>query len=339
MIIITWRFMDMKRMISGLKPTGQMHLGNYIGALRPFVEFQDEYDLSVFIANLHCITLPIDPDELQKNLEDALIYYLAVGLDPKKCTIFLQSDVLEHAQLGFILSTLTSMGELNRQTQYKDKKDSGENLTAGFYTYPTLMASDILIHKVDGVPVGDDQKQHVELARDLAERFNNRFGETFVVPETFTPKVGGRIMSLSDPNRKMSKSDTDSEKGVIYLGDDLKKARKKIMSAVTDSDNKVYYDKENKPGISNLLTIYAALTHITIEEAEEKFKNHQYGGFKKEVADVVIEELEMIQNKYDEIKASGILEKVLQEGAQKASTQAKATLEEVQAKMGLELLK
>ncbi len=331
--------MDMKKMISGIKPTGQMHLGNYIGALRPFVEFQDEYDLSVFIANLHCITLPIDPQELQTNLEDALIYYLAVGLDPQKCTIFLQSDVLEHAQLGFILATLTSMGELNRQTQYKDKKDAGENLTAGFYTYPSLMASDILIHQVDGVPVGDDQKQHVELARDLAERFNNRFGETFVVPEPFTPKVGGRIMSLSDPSRKMSKSDTDSEKGVIYLGDDLKKARKKIMSAVTDSDNKVYYDKENKPGISNLLTIYAALSDITIEEAEEHFKDHQYGGFKKEVADVVIKELEMIQNKYDEIKASGILEKTLEEGAKKASIQAKATLSDVQKKMGLELLK
>lgn len=328
----------MNKMISGIKPTGQMHLGNYIGALRPFVAFQDEYDLSVFIANLHCITMPIDPEELKTNLEDALIYYLAVGLDPKKCNIFLQSDVLEHAQLGFILATLTSMGELNRQTQFKDKKDTDERLSAGFYTYPTLMASDILIHKVDGVPVGDDQKQHVELARDLAERFNNRFGETFVVPKPMTPKVGGRIMSLSDPDKKMSKSDTQSEKGVIYLGDDLKKARKKIMSAVTDSDNKVYYDKENKPGISNLLTIYAALKEISIEEAETHFKDHQYGGFKKEVADVVIEELTMIQAKYDEIKASGILKQVLEEGAEKARVQAKKTLEEVQNKMGLELI-
>lgn len=328
----------MNKMISGIKPTGQMHLGNYIGALRPFVAFQDEYDLSVFIANLHCITMPIDPEELKTNLEDALIYYLAVGLDPKKCNIFLQSDVLEHAQLGFILATLTSMGELNRQTQFKDKKDTEESLSAGFYTYPTLMASDILIHKVDGVPVGDDQKQHVELARDLAERFNNRFGETFVVPKPMTPKVGGRIMSLSDPDKKMSKSDTQSEKGVIYLGDDLKKARKKIMSAVTDSDNKVYYDKENKPGISNLLTIYAALKEISIEEAETHFKDHQYGGFKKEVADVVVEELTIIQAKYDEIKASGILKQVLEEGAEKARVQAKKTLEEVQNKMGLELI-
>lgn len=327
----------MKKMISGIKPTGQMHLGNYIGALRPFVSFQDEYDLSVFIANLHCITMPIEPDELRKNLEDALIYYMACGLDPDKTTIFLQSDVQEHAQLGFILSCLTSMGELNRQTQYKDKRDSGESLSAGFYTYPTLMSSDILIHKVDGVPVGEDQKQHVELARDVAERFNNRYGETFVIPKPITPKVGGRIMSLSNPDRKMSKSDTDGDKGVIYLGDDLKKARKKIMSAVTDSDNKIYYDKERKPGVSNLLSIYAALTHISIEEAAHKFEDYQYGSFKKEVADVVILELETIQKRYEEIKASGILEKVLTDGAIKARKQAKLTLNEVQTKMGLDI--
>lgn len=326
----------MKKMISGIKPTGKIHLGNYIGALKPFVGYQDEYDLSVFIANLHCITMPIDPAELEKNLEDALIYYLASGLDPEKTTIFLQSDVQEHAQLGFILSCLTPMGDLNRQTQYKDKKDTGISLSAGFYTYPTLMASDILIHKVDGVPVGDDQKQHVELARDVAERFNNRFGETFTVPEPVTPKVGGRIMSLSDPMRKMSKSDKDGDKGVIYLEDDLKKARKKIMSAITDSDSKVYYDKENKPGISNLLTIYASLKAISIQDAEAEFVDAQYGTFKKAVADVVCEELESIQQKYDEIKESGIIYKVLEDGATRAQIQAKSTLQEVQKKMGID---
>lgn len=326
----------MKKMISGIKPTGQLHLGNYIGALRPFVSFQDDYDLSVFIANLHCITMPIDSTELQTNLEDAIIYYLACGLDPDKATLFLQSDVLEHAQLGFILSCMTSMGELNRQTQYKDKRDEGVALTAGFYTYPTLMAADILIHGVDGVPVGEDQKQHVELARNVAERFNNRFGDTFVVPEPITPKVGGRIMSLSDPLRKMSKSDQEGEKGVIYLGDDLKVARKKIMSAVTDSDNKVYFDKENKPGISNLLTIYASLKGISIDESVEYFKDHQYGGFKKEVADLVVSELEMIQTKYKEIKESGLYLRILEEGAKKASVQAKLTLDAVQMKMGLD---
>ena len=326
----------MKKMISGIKPTGQLHLGNYIGALRPFVGYQDEYELSVFIANLHCITMPIDADELQRNLEDAIIYYLACGLDPKKTTLFLQSDVKEHAQLGFILSCMTSMGELNRQTQYKDKRDEGIPLSAGFYTYPTLMAADILIHMVDGVPVGEDQKQHVELARDVAERFNNRFGETFVVPEPFTPKVGGRIMSLSDPLRKMSKSDTDGDKGVVYLGDDLKVARKKIMSAVTDSDNEVYYDKEKKPGISNLLSIYASLKGITIKEAEAQFVGYQYGNFKKEVAQVVCDELEMLQTKYNEIKESGMYLNVLRDGAEKASFQAKLTLDTVQKKMGLD---
>lgn len=326
----------MKRMISGIKPTGHMHLGNYIGALRPFSSYQDEYELSVFIANLHCITLPIEADELKTYLEDALIYYIACGLDPKKTTIFLQSDVLEHAQFGFILSCFTAMGELNRQTQYKDKKDSGISLTAGFYTYPTLMASDILIHQVDGVPVGDDQKQHVELARDLAERFNNRYGETLRVPEAITPKVGGRIMSLQDPTRKMSKSDRDGDKGVIYLGDDLKKARKKIMSAVTDSDNEVRYDKENKPGISNLLSIYASLKDMSIKEAEAHFEGYQYGGFKKEVADVVCDELEAIQTRYHEIKASGIIEEILVEGANRARVKAQETLQRVQNLIGLD---
>ncbi len=327
----------MKRMISGIKPTGHLHLGSYIGALRPFVSYQDDVELSVFIANLHCITMPIDPKELNEYLEDATLFYLACGLDPKKTNIFLQTDVLEHAQLGFILSSLTSMGELNRQTQFKDKKDSGVSLSAGFYTYPALMASDILIHQVDQVPVGEDQKQHVELARDLAERFNNRYGETFKIPEPVIPKVGGRIMSLQDPSKKMSKSDREGDKGVIYLKDDLKKARKKIMSAVTDSDDRVFYDKDNKPGISNLLTIYASLKDISIDEAQSHFVDAQYGTFKKAVADVVCEELEKIQGKYHEIKESNVLESILEEGAKKARIQAKKTLDQVQRKMGMNL--
>lgn len=324
-------------MISGIKPTGKLHLGNYIGALRNFVAMQDEYEMIVFIANLHCITLPIDPEELKGYLKDQVLFYLACGLDPQKSTIFLQSDVMEHAQLGYILSCLTSMGELNRQTQFKDKKDSGQTLTAGFYTYPALMASDILIHKVDGVPVGEDQKQHVELARDLAQRFNQRFGgETLIVPEVVMPKVGKRIMSLQDPTKKMSKSDHFGEKGVIYLSDDLKTARKKIMSAVTDSDMLVKYDVENKPGVSNLLSIYAALKNVSIQDAEAEFEGCQYGTFKKAVADVVVSELEMIQNRYNEIKDSGIVEEVLAHGASKVRVQAQSTLKEVQQKMGLE---
>ncbi len=327
--------MRKQRMISGIKPTGQMHLGNYIGALKPFVSFQDDYDLSIFIANLHCVTMPIDPEELRTNLRDALAFYIASGLDPKKTDIFLQTDVPEIAQLGFIMASLTSMGELNRMTQYKDKKDTGISLSAGFYTYPSLMASDILIHQAAYVPVGEDQKQHVELTRDLAERFNNRFGETFVVPEPVIPKVGARIMSLQDPSKKMSKSDHEGNKGVIYLKDDLKTARKKIMSAVTDSENRIVYDPENQAGVANLLSIYAALREISLEEAVNHFQGHGYGSFKKEVADVVCEELELIQNRYQDVIDSGILEDVLNQGAKKVREQAQETLHDVESKMGM----
>ena len=325
-----------KTMLSGIKPSGQLTLGNYIGALIPFVENQDQYDLKVFIANLHCITMTIDPQELETNLRDALAFYLAVGLDPKKATIFLQSDIPEIAQLGFILATQIYMGELNRQTQYKDKRESEESLSAGFYTYPTLMASDILVHMADYVPVGEDQKQHVELTRDVATRFNNRFGEIFKVPEPVIPKVGARIMSLSEPSKKMSKSDTEGDKGVIYLKEDLKKTRKKIMSSVTDSLNKVQYDPENPPGISNLLTIYAVLSKVSIKEAQEHFKDHQYGGFKKEVADVVCERIGAIQAAYNELINSDLLNQVLDAGANALRPQVQEVLAKVQEVMGLD---
>lgn len=325
-----------KTMLSGIKPSGQLTLGNYIGALIPFVENQDQYDLKVFIANLHCITMPIDPQELETNLRDALAFYLAVGLDPKKATIFLQSDIPEIAQLGFILATQIYMGELNRQTQYKDKRETEESLSAGFYTYPTLMAADILVHMADYVPVGEDQKQHVELTRDVATRFNNRFGEIFKVPEPVIPKVGARIMSLSEPSKKMSKSDTEGDKGVIYLKEDLKKTRKKIMSSVTDSLNKVQYDPENQPGISNLLTIYAVLSKVSIKEAAEHFKDHQYGGFKKEVADVVCERIGEIQAAYNELINSDLLNQVLDAGANALRPQVQEVLAKVQEVMGLD---
>lgn len=327
-----------KTMISGIKPTAQLTLGNYIGALKPFVESQDDYNLEVFIANLHCITMPIDPKELEENLRDVLAFYLACGLDPKKCTIFLQSDVHEIAQLGFILSSLTSLGTLNRMTQFKDKaaSDTEQFLSAAFYTYPTLMAADILIHQASLVPVGEDQKQHVEMCRDLAERFNNRYGETFVVPEPVVPKVGARIMSLQDPSKKMSKSDAEGNKGVIFLKDDLKKTRKKIMSAVTDSYNTVRFDVENQPGISNLLTIYASLKGVSIKEAEEEFKDAQYGTFKKAVADAVCETLEPIQARFNEVSGSSLLSEVLQEGAERVRPLAAKTLKDVQFKMGMD---
>ena len=329
----------MKRMLSGIKPTGQLHLGNYIGALRHFVESQNEYEMFAFIANLHCITVPQDPKELQKNLKDCVALYLACGLDPNKATIFLQTDVKEHAQLGFIMCCHTYMGELNRMTQFKDKQAKGEkNLSGGLYTYPALMAADILLYSPDYVPVGEDQKQHVELTRDVAERMNNRYGQLFTVPEPLVAKVGARIMSLSDPTKKMSKSD-ETNKGCIYLLDDLKVARKKVMSAVTDSFGKVHYDPENQPGISNLMQILSSLSNErSFEEIEKEFEGKGYGDFKKAVADAVCTKLEEIQTRYNEIINSDLIETTLANGAKKASAIASEKLNKVQKAIGMEIL-
>lgn len=325
-------------MLSGIKPTGELTLGNYIGALRNFVKYQDDYELYVFIANLHCITVPIEPKELRKNLKDAIALYLACGLDPEKCTIFLQSDVYEHAQLGWIMTCMSYMGELGRMTQFKEKtaNAANESISTGLFVYPPLMAADILLYDADYVPVGEDQKQHVELTRDLAQRFNNRYSETFVVPEPLIAKVGARIMSLSDPSKKMSKSE-ESNKGCIYLLDDLKVARKKIMSAVTDMEGKVNYDKENQPGISNLLEIMSALSGESIDSIVERYQGKGYGEFKKEVADVVCRELEKIQNRYNEILQGSMIEDTLKQGAEKAHRIAFKKLKKVQKKMGIDI--
>lgn len=329
----------MKRMLSGIKPTGQLTLGNYIGALKNFVKYQEDYEMIAFIANLHCITMYQDPQDLKKNLKDAVALYLACGLDPEKATIFLQTDVLEHAQLGYIMACNTYMGELNRMTQYKDKVAKKEtNLTAGLYTYPTLMSADILIYDPDFVPVGEDQKQHVELTRDVAIRFNNRYGETFKIPEPLVEKVGARIMSLSDPSKKMSKSE-QSNKGCIYLLDELNAARKKIMSAVTDDLATVRFDPQNQPGISNLLQIHSSLSNEPINSIIARFEGKGYGDFKKEVADVVCNELDKIQSRYREIIASGQIEQVLTEGANKARHLASRKLGKVQRKIGIEIKK
>ncbi len=329
----------MKRMLSGIKPTGQLHLGNYIGALRNFVLSQEEYEMIAFIANLHCITVPQDPKELQKNLYDCVALYLACGLDPSKATIFLQTDVMEHAQLGYILCCHTYMGELNRMTQFKDKQAKGEtNLSGGLYTYPSLMAADILIYDPDFVPVGEDQKQHVELCRDIAIRMNNRYGELFKVPEPLIPKVGARIMSLTDPDKKMSKSD-ETNKGCIYLLDPLNVARKKVMSAVTDSLANVHYDPENQPGIANLMQIMSSLSNDRpFGDIEQEFKGKGYGDFKKAVAEVVCNKLEEIQTRYNEITNSNLIEKTLNEGANKARAIASKKLDLVQKKLGMEIV-
>jgi tryptophanyl-tRNA synthetase len=327
----------MKRMLSGIKPSGELTLGNYIGALRNFVKYQDDYEMYVFIANLHCITVLQDPEELKTNLRDAAALYLACGLDPDKATIFLQTDVKSQAQLGFIVNCHTYLGELNRMTQFKDKQAKGEtNLSGGIYTYPTLMAADILAYDADYVPVGDDQKQHVELTRDVAIRMNNRYGELFKLPEPLVAEVGSRIMSLSDPTKKMSKSD-ESNKGCIYLLDDPNVARKKIMSAVTDSFGQVKYDPVNQPGVSNLLVIEAALSNRNIREVEEQFKDANYGTLKKAVAETVVNTLEPIQKRYHEILDSGMLERVLEQGAIKARAIADKQLDKVQKAIGLEI--
>ncbi|NLY63025.1 MAG: tryptophan--tRNA ligase [Erysipelothrix sp.] len=327
----------MKKMISGIKPTGELHIGNYIGALRNFVKYQDDYDMYVFIANLHTITVPQDPIEINKYLKDAIALYLACGLDKDRSTIFLQSDVLEHANLGFILACHTYEGELDRMTQYKDKKAKGaEGLSAGFYTYPSLMAADILMYDADFVPVGDDQKQHVELTRDLAQRMNNRYGDLFTVPEPLISEVGARIMDLQDPSRKMSKSD-QSDKGCIYLLDSPKKAAKKIMSAQTDSLDQVKYDPENQAGISNLLTIYAAIKNISLKEAEALFTDYRYGDFKKAVAEVVVELLETIQGRYNEIIETDIIAETLNEGKIKAQKLASAKLNKLNKTLGIQI--
>lgn len=325
----------MKRMLSGIKPSGQLTLGNYIGALREFVKYQDDYEMVVFIANLHTLTVYQDPKELSTNLRDTIALYLACGLDPQRSTIFMQSDVMQHAQLGFILSCNTYMGELNRMTQYKDKLAKGEeSMTSGFYVYPTLMAADILIYDPAFVPVGEDQKQHVELTRDVAIRFNNRYGETFKIPEPLIPKVGARVMSLSDPTKKMSKSDA-LDKGCIYLLDTPEVARKKIMSAVTDTLGKIAFDPINQPGISNLLQIHSALSGRSIEDLVKEFEGQGYGTFKKAVAEEVVKLLTVLQARYREIMDQGILDTVLAQGAAKARVLAEAKLQDVQRKIGL----
>ena len=263
----------MKRSLSGIKPTGNLTLGNYIGALRNFKNYQDEYENFIFIADLHALTLPIEPSFLRNNTKDIVAFYLAAGLDPEKTTIFLQSDVSAHSELNSILINYLYMGELSRMTQFKDKsqKMNQNAIGLGLFAYPVLMCADILLYNADVVPVGEDQKQHVELCRDLVHRFNNRYNkELFTMPTPVIPKIGARIMSLSDPSKKMSKSDP---KGDIFLKDDLNIIRKKIMSAVTDTGSDVYYDPINKPGISNLMMIYAALSDKTIEEVNEQFKD------------------------------------------------------------------
>ena len=323
-----------ERILSGIKPTGQLTLGNYIGALKNFAKYQEDNDVIIFIADLHALTLPIDPEVLRNNTRDVAAFYLAAGLDPNKSIIFLQSSVHEHAELATILGNYAYMGEMSWMTKFKEKSSSlnEKSIGLGLFTYPVLMAADIILYDSKKVPVGEDQKQHVELARNLVERFNHIYGDVLTLPVPVIPTMGARIMSLSNPTKKMSKSEP---KGDIFLKDEPSVIRKKIMSAVTDMEMSVHFDKENKPGISNLMTIYASLKNISLEEVEEEFKGCNYGTFKKAVADVVINEIEPFQKRYKEIIESGLLDKVLAEGAKKAQELAKVTLNRVKKAIGL----
>lgn len=327
----------MKRCLSGIKPTGQLTLGNYIGAIKQFVKLQDEYEMYIFIANLHALTVRQDKKELKKNTKDLIALYLACGLDPNKVTLFLQSDVASQSELGWIMTCNSYIGELNRMTQYKDQvAKENQNITAGLYTYPSLMAADILLYDADVVPVGVDQKQHIELTRTLAQRFNNVYGDTFKIPEPIVPEVGAKIMSLQDPTKKMSKSD-EHPKGCIYLLDDPKQARNKILSAVTDSIGKINYDVENQPGISNLITIMASLSNQSIEQVVETFKDADYKTFKTAVADKVYDELVSLQAKYQAIMNSNVLEEVLNNGKEKASYLGMKKMRKVRKRLGLDI--
>ena len=323
-----------ERILTGIKPTGQLTLGNYIGVLKNLHKETSRGDCFYFIADLHALTLPIDPEVLRQNSIDLACFYLAAGLDPDKVTLFLQSEVSAHAEMNAIMQNYLYMGELSRMTQFKDKsaKMNESAIGLGLFAYPVLMASDIILYDASIVPVGEDQNQHVELCRDLVNRFNNRYGDILTMPKPEMRKVGARIMSLSDPTKKMSKSDP---KGDIFLKDDLATIRKKIMSAVTDSGSEVKYDVENKPGISNLLTIYASLTDVSIEEAEKQFEGYRYGDFKKAVADVVCAEMETFQKKYQEILESKAYVEALRKGAVRANEVAQKTLKRVKNAVGL----
>jgi tryptophanyl-tRNA synthetase len=323
-------------LFSGVKPTSTPHLGNYVGALKQWTEIQHRYRCLFCVADLHAITVPQDPKELQKRTLEIAAIYLATGLDPKRCTLFIQSEVHEHAELGWILGTLLKMSELERMTQYKDKAlVKGENVGAGLFNYPSLMAADILLYDASVVPVGEDQLQHVELTRTVARRFNKTFGETFVVPQALVQKVGARIMSLQDPLKKMSKSD-ESTAGTIILTDSPDVIRKKISRAVTDSGNDLSYDAIERPAISNLLTIFHHATGKSIKEIEAEFSGKGYSEFKKALAEAVVEMLSPIQKKLDEFKSDpGELSRILDAGRDAAREMAAKKMEDVKRKVGL----
>ncbi|GLV13303.1 tryptophan--tRNA ligase [Alicyclobacillus hesperidum] len=323
----------MTRVFSGIQPSGTLTIGNYLGAMKHFVHLQREAECLFCVVDMHAITVPQDPEVLRTNSRNLAALYLAAGIDPDKATLFVQSHVPAHAELGWMLQCIAYYGELSRMTQFKDKSAQKDVVTAGLFTYPALMAADILLYQTDVVPVGEDQKQHLELTRDVAERFNNRFGQTFVVPEPYISKVGGRIMSLENPAKKMSKSD-ESQGAFISMLDEPDVIRKKIARAVTDSDREVRYDPEAKPAVSNLMTIYGLFADMSMEDVERHFAGQGYGPFKKELAEVVVEGLIPIQARYRELVGSREVDEILARGAQRAAELAAPTLADVKTKLG-----
>lgn len=328
--------MEKKIILSGIQATGVLTLGNYLGSLNNWVEMQDKYDCYYMIADLHTLTIRKDPEELRRNTLALLALYVAAGLDPEKNTIFIQSHIPAHPALSWVLNCYTYMGELNRMTQFKDKAAKhADNINSGLFTYPVLMAADILAYNADLVPVGDDQKQHLEITRDIAERFNSIYGETFKLPEAYIGKVGARIMGLQDPTSKMSKSAVN-ELDKILLTDTPDEIRKKFKKAVTDSENKVRYDKEAKPGVSNLMSIYGIIKHKSMEEIEKEFDGKGYGDFKTAVAEAVIERLEPLQKRYNELLENPEkLKAIYEKGDKKAREITDKLLKEVYKKVGL----
>ena len=325
----------MKRILSGSAPSGHLCIGNYLGALKNWVELQEEYDCIYVIVDLHAITTQQKPSELRKQSLSFLAQYVACGIDPEKSTIIIQSQIPQHAELSWALSTMTYMGELNRMTQFKEKsKRYNENINAGLYTYPILMASDILLYQADLVPVGADQKQHLELTRDLAQRFNSRYSDTFTIPEPFIPKIGARIMSLQDPTKKMSKSDTDLN-NVITLLDNPDIIRKKLKRAVTDSGKRILFDPEKRLGVANLINLYSGLTGLEISAIESHFDGKMYSDLKNELSELIIDALKSIQNEYQKLMGDRtFLNSIMENGRKKANKIANKTLRKVYKKIG-----
>ncbi len=325
---------EMKRVFSGVQPTGGLHIGNYLGAIRQFVLLQEKADCYFSVVNLHALTLPRDPEDLRERTLEVAALYLAAGLDPEKSTIFVQSHVRAHTEANWMLECVARIGELSRMIQFKEKGKGSESAVAGLFTYPVLQAADILLYQADQVPVGEDQKQHLELCRDLAERFNAQYGEVFRIPEPLIGQEGARIMGLDDPTKKMSKS-AESPANYIMLLEEPDTIVKKIKRAVTDSENEVRYDVENKPGISNLLVIYSLLTNTSISSLEKRYEGVGYGQFKKDLADAIVEHLLPIQEKYRQLRASDEVKRALAVGAERANHVAEQTVAKMREAMGL----